>query len=184
MTLAHSHTPTYTIRTLCVNPVTTTVLQKLRYTKDPYKVFQCVSGTYREQQTHPMVFPCFLLTYPSTKSRLFCSSWSTPPSRKTRTQGGLTWHNHSRSNLALTNYSSPHVTRLMVCNWQCWRRWWQLTRPWHDHSHIIGFQNNHSTSNLTRVKWHDWQCWRRWWQHTVTHCCRSTLRSALWRLEH
>ena len=39
VTLAHSHTPTYTIRTLCVCPVTTTALQKLRYTKDPYVVF-------------------------------------------------------------------------------------------------------------------------------------------------
>jgi len=92
VTLTHSHTPTYTIRTLCVCPVTTTPLQKLRHTKDPYEVFQCVSGTYREQQTHPRVFPRFLPTYPSTKSSVFCSSRSTPPPRKTWTQRGLTWN--------------------------------------------------------------------------------------------
>jgi len=124
LTLVHSHTPTYTIRTPCVCPVTTTALQKLRYTKDPYEVFQCVSGTYREQQAHPRVFPCFLPTYPSTTSSVFRPSRSTPPFRKPRTQGGLTWHNHSRSNLALSNHSPPHVMRLMVCNWQCWRRRW------------------------------------------------------------
>ena len=69
VTLAHSHTPTYTIRTLCVCPITTTALQKLRYTKDPYEVFQCVSGTYREQQSRP-------------RSSVFRPCRSTPPPKK------------------------------------------------------------------------------------------------------
>jgi len=113
-----------------------------------------------EQQAHQRVGPCFLPTYPSTKSNVFCPSRSTPPPRRTRTQGRPSWHNHSRSTLAVTNYSPPKVMRLMFCNQQCRRRWWQLTR--HDHSHTIGFSNNHSTPNLTRVKWRDWQGWWRW----------------------
>ena len=46
-----------------------------------------VKKIYMEQQTHQRVFPCFVPTYPCTKSSVFCPSRSTPPPRRTRTQG-------------------------------------------------------------------------------------------------
>ena len=156
-----------------------------RQLPQPPPALQIANRKYTGQQTPQRVFPCFLPTYPSTKSSVFCPSQSTPPleeperkvDRRDTTTPAPLWLRP-----IMMNHSPPNVTRLMVCNWQCWRRWWQRTR--HDHSHTIGVSNNHSTPNLTRVKWRDWQCWWRWWQHTVTHCCGRTLRSALARLEH
>jgi len=103
-------------------------LPRIPYAHSVYVLSQqLLSKTYATQKTHTRCFNVcqehignnkpipgfFLVFYPPTTSSVSRPSWSTPPPRKPRTQGGLTWHNHSRSNLVPSNYS-PHQEITLV----------------------------------------------------------------------
>ena len=81
--------------------------------------FDCLQGTCIEQKTHSKGFNCLLPANIALLLAYYCAAtivWyplshklhpsrSPPPRRRTRTQSGLTWHNHPHTNLFPNNHS-------------------------------------------------------------------------------